>query len=427
VEIPRLYKGKDKTFFFVDYEGNQRKFATPQQFSVPALGMRQGDLANLPGGAAVDSTTGAPFPGNRIPLTRLNPVSQALLDNYLPLPNFANGTDTNANYRRQQPTPADINGYDIRIDQNISSKQQLYGRWSWKNVNTTIANPILPSDRDHETNRNLIVAHNYSIAPTLLNEVRFGATYYSIKVNFPISGADAVSRLGLVGLNLNDVPGVNAFPAFDFSDSTGFTAFGRDKTGVTRSETLQLADNLLWIKGKHTTKFGVDFRRVRYTDLESFGGSDDFGAFTFNAGTFSGNAFADFLLGLPSKTYVAQSGPDTRLHAYHTGFYAQDEWRANNRLTVNVGLRRQALPPFVSEIGNLGAFDPRNGGFILPDNGTARKGFLASINACPGVNPNLPCAPVEKASSTGRRERCSRVLQTQLSASYQSCLPPFRR
>jgi len=75
-----------------------------------------------------------------------------------------------------------------------------------------------------------------------LNEVRFGLTYYSRVVNFPISGASAVQQLGLAGLNLNDVPGVNAFPTFDYSDSTGFTPIGRDKTGVLRSQTIQFTD-----------------------------------------------------------------------------------------------------------------------------------------------------------------------------------------
>ena len=209
----------------------------------------------------------------------------------------------------------------------------------------------------------------------MLNELRFGTTFYTIGVHFPINGADAVSQLGLQGLNLSDVPGVNAFPLFDFSDSTGFTPFGRDKTGTMRSQTTQVTENLSWIKGKHTMKFGADFRKVRYTDLESFGGADDFGAFTFNAATFSGNAFADFLLGLPSRRYIAQSGPDTRLHAYQTGVYAQDEWHVSGKLTVNLGLRWQALPPFTSEINNLGAFDPSNGGFILPNGGAAVQGF----------------------------------------------------
>jgi hypothetical protein len=282
----------------VDYEGNRRRYTTPEVLSDPTGAMRSGNLTNLPGVAVVDPTTGNPFPGNQIPSTRVNPVAQSLPSNYVPLPNFGNGVDTNGNYRVQAPTPADLNGYDVRLDQNLSEKQQLYGRWSWKNVDTTTPNKLLLSEQDFETNRNLIVSHNYTIRQNLLNEARFGLTFYALKVNFPISGAAAVQTLGLAGLNLSDVPDVNAFPTFDFGDSTGFTPIGRDKTGTTRSQTVQFTDNLSWIRGQHTMKFGVDLRRVRYTDLESFGGSDDFGASTFNAGTFSGNAFTDLLLGL---------------------------------------------------------------------------------------------------------------------------------
>jgi len=423
VTIPGLYHGKDKTFFFADFEANRRRFATPQQFSVPTADMRAGILTNLPGDTAVDPSTGLPFPGNRIPANRLNPVAQSLFSNYLPLPNFGAGSDTNANYRRQEPTPANVNGYDVRIDQNIGSKQQLFGRWSWKNVDTTAANAILPSEKDHETNRNLIVSHNYTIRPTLLNELRFGMTYYAIQVAFPIAGADAVAKLGLTGLNLSDVPGVNAFPGFNYSDGTGFTPFGRDKTGVTRSQTAQVADNLSWVKGKNTMKFGGDFRRVYYYDLESFGGSDDFGQFTFAAGTFTGNAFADLLLGLPAKSYIAQSGPDVRARAFQTGVYAQDEWRAARNLTVNIGLRWQALQPFVSEIGNLTAFDTRNGGVIVPENATIRPAFLLTINGCPGVNPNLPCAPVTRAGDLGLgggvREFYKKNFQPRISVAYR--------
>jgi hypothetical protein len=423
VEIPHVYNGKDKTFFFADYEGNRRRFTTPEVLSVPTAAMRSGDLTNLPGGAVVDPSTGGPFPGSQIPLSRLNPVAQSLFDHYLPLPNFGNGVDTIGNYRVQAPTPANLDGYDVRIDQNLNSKQQLYGRWSWKNVDTDAVNGLLPTEQHLETNRNLILSHSYAIHPNLLNEIRFGLTYYALKVDFPISGAGAVQALGLTGLDLSDVPGVNGFPTFDFSDSTGFTPIGRDKTGITRSQTLQLTDNLSWIKGEHTLKFGVDLRRVRYTDLESFGGSDDFGSFTFNAGTFSGNAFGDLLLGLPSKSYIAQSGPDTRLHAYETGLYAQDEWHAAKNLTVNFGLRWQALPPFTSENANLGAFDPSNGGFIVPNNGTARAGMLETINACPGVNPALPCAPLERASQlglgNGLREFYKKNFQPRISLAYR--------
>jgi hypothetical protein len=217
-----------------------------------------------------------------------------------------------------------------------------------------------------------------------------------------------VQQLGLVGLDLSDHPNSGAFPTFNFNDGTGFTPIGRDKAGVTKSQTIQLADNLSWAHGKHTLKVGADVRRVAYADIESFGGSDDFGDFTFSSGTFTGNAFADFLLGLPAKTYIAQSGPDVLAHTIQTGIYGQDEWRLSNRLTLSFGLRWQALPPFVSPLNNLTAFDPRNGGVIVPDHNVPVQGFLESINACSGpynpygvANPALPCGPVESASSQG--------------------------
>ena len=122
----------------------------------------------------------------------MNSVARSLLDNYVPLPDFGDGTDTNGNYRLQAPTPAGIDGYDVRVDHNVSDRQQLYGRWSWKNVDSTVANQLLPSERDHETNRNLILSYNFAIRPTLLNEARFGLTYYARTVDFPISGAAAV-------------------------------------------------------------------------------------------------------------------------------------------------------------------------------------------------------------------------------------------
>src|SRR5208282_1267612 len=104
-------------------------------------------------------------------------------------------------------------------------------------------------------------------------------------------------------------------------------------------------------------------------------------------------------------TYVAQSGPDVHARAIQTGMFAQDEWRVSDRLTLSLGLRWQALPPFTSELNNLTAFDPRNGGIIIPNNNVPRAGFLETINACSssgvGVNPALPCGPVETASSVG--------------------------
>jgi hypothetical protein len=214
-------------------------------------------------------------------------VATTLL-NYIPAPNIlvsAANFGSQANYLQQTPTPSDTNGFDLRVDRTINSKQSLFVRWSWKRLNAqsltdsylSTLNSFLPPDHDTEHNNNLIVSHNYLITNNLVNEARFGVSLWQLQVRFPIQGAAAVSTLGLMGLDLNDHPNVRAFPIFNFSDDPGnYSPIGRDKDGTTKSQTVQFADNLTWIKGRHTMKFGVDTRPVAYVDLESFGGADDF-------------------------------------------------------------------------------------------------------------------------------------------------------
>ena len=435
--LPKINQGKVQTFFFADFEGNRRRYSTPLFLFVPTAAMRSGDFSALTT-PLMDPFTGKPYPGNKIPSGSacttsydcINPVATNLLDNYLPAPNIANAQfGVQANYLQQTPTPSSTNGYDVRIDRTLTSKQSLFVRWSWKHVSSTsltdtalaTQNSFLPPDKDLEHNKNVIVSHNYAITNHLVNEARFGLSFYQLQVVFPIQGATAISTLGLQGLDISDHPTTGAFPIFNFSDDVGnYTPIGRDKDGTTKSQTIQFTDNLTWVKGQHTLKVGADIQHVAYVDLESFGGADDFGEFVFDQSIFTGNAFGNLLLGLPTKTYTAQSGPDVHAHTVQTGVYGQDEWRVNDKLTLSFGLRWQALPPFVSDLGNLTAFDVRNGGIIIPDGNVPRAAFLASVNTCvPGsaaapcggpvdsalgcapVNPSLPCAPVETASSVG--------------------------
>jgi len=439
LEIPKLQRGKAKTFFFADYEGNRKRYSTPLFLFVPAVAMRSGDFSAL-STPLMDPFTGKAYPGNKIPSGSactssqdcVNPVATALL-NFIPAPNInvtAANFGSQANYLQQTATPSNTNGYDLRVDRTLTSKQSLFVRWSWKHLDgqsltdpyLNTLNSFLPPDHDNEYNNNIIVSHNYIFTDDLVNEARFGVSLWELDIHFPIEGATAISTLGLQGLDISDHPTTGAFPIFNFSDDPGnYSPIGRDKDGTTKSTTLQLADNLTWIRGRHTMKFGADVRRVGYVDLESFGGADDFGAFTFDQGVFTGNAFANLLLGLPTKTYVAQSGPDVHAYATQTGVYGQDEFRLNDRLTLSFGLRWQALPPFVSSLNNLTALDVRNGGIIIPVGNQPRPGFLESINTCVAgsgitcgtptaadvalgcvpVNAALPCAPVEYANTLG--------------------------
>jgi hypothetical protein len=108
------------------------------------------------------------------------------------------------------------------------------------------------------------------MTPRLLNEFRYGFTNVTTNVNFPIQGSAALSQLNLTGVDISQHPLTHAFPTFNFSAGTPFPVIGRDKAGVTQSKTTQFGDNLTYTFGKHTVKGGIDIRRVRYFDLESF-------------------------------------------------------------------------------------------------------------------------------------------------------------
>jgi hypothetical protein len=385
LSIPHLYSGKDKTFFFFDYEGNRRSTAIAQQFLVPTQAERSGNLA------ALCSTCSA------IPAGSINPTATALL-RYYPLPNVIG--QSNYNYENFQSTPARTDGADLRIDQTITSKQSLYGRFSRKNITEDYANPLLPNDSDSVHNLSLLVSHTWVLTTRLVNEFRFGFTNVTTSVGFPIEGADALSQLDLTGVNISQHPLTHAFPTFNFSTGTGFTPIGRDKTGVTQSKTTQFTDNLSWSRGKHTFKTGIDARRLRYADIETFLPSDDFGQFTFQP-TFTGNAFGDFLEGLPTTLFFAVSSPDVGGTAWQYSLFGQDEYQVTSRLTLSYGLRWQILPGFNEDGGNLANFDQRNNSIVVPNNLAAylaqqniqdsNIGFQQSFNACSLGYTALPC------------------------------------
>ncbi len=397
IVVPHLYDGHQRTFFFTTYEGNRRRLSTAQQLLVPTSTQRNGnDLAD-PNGQPI-----API----APAT-ISRTAQALLA-YYPLPNVAG--QSNYNYEHFQSTPATTDGADLRLDHTINTKQSIYARFSRKNITENFANSLLPNDVDSIHNRSFLVSHTFTITPHLVNEFRFGFTNVLTNVGFGIRGAGAVQQLGLLGVDLSQHPDTNAFPTFNFSNGTGFTQIGRDKTGLSSSKTLQFSDNATLALGSHTLKAGVDIRRVRYQDVELFLPSDDFGQFTFQP-TFTGNAFGDFLTGAPTTVFFAVSSPDVAGRAWQTAAFVQDTWQATPKLTVDAGVRWTALPPFYLLDGDAANFDQRTNSIIVPDAlaGTLQKqnlqgsnlAFQQSFNACNLNYTALSCTTYETASQAG--------------------------
>jgi hypothetical protein len=406
IDLPHIYSGRNRTFFFVDYEGLQKPQTVLLQANVPTEAMHRGDLTGVPGAIANDPGTGAPFSGNKIPDTRINSVARALLDNYYPLPNVPSGAAFN--YRRLGSAASQTNGYDIRLDHILSSRQHIFGRWSGKQIHQQSPGQLIPDSVFDTSDQSLAVSHTLAPSATLSNEFRLGFSRSHSIQNFPISGKAVAAQLGLAGLNLTNAPDTGGFPGFFFLDGS-FTNIGFWRPADNESRTFQYTDTLSWIRGRHTLKFGADARRVGYQYPLHLGNTDDFGEFDFSGAAFSGNEFADLLLGLPYMSSYGALGPSINGFSNVGSVFAQDSWRVTSRFTLDFGLRWEVHPAFREASGEITNFDHQTGDVIIPDHTLPpAPGFLAAIQAC-SVTSAGPCTKILTASQVGLPEGLRRT------------------
>lgn len=415
VLLPK-YKGRDRTFFFVDYERNMQRSALSLVDNVPTPDMVAGDFSALDT-PLINPFTGQAFPGNRIPSSMFNPVSQKILDTFFPAPTTASTgpLDPTSNYLVNLPQPVTTDLYDIRIDQKLTSKQSIFGRFSWKNQSSSVPQELGTKTGPTDTTlspRSIAISHNYSIKPNLLNELRVGWLTQTSNYSYPKfpNGAQLISDLGLTGLG--PFPPGSALPGFSFSGSSGLTSAGGSRQELLQEHKIQIADNLTWIRGRHTIKTGFDLRILQNSDYINFIGADNFGNFYFND-TFTGYDFADFLLGLPTESDIANAGPNFDGHAKAYGFFVQDSFKVTPKLTVEYGLRYEYHPPFHDTTLQTANFDNTTGAVVVPNQKSlnlAGAPFLQSINACGLATPNpteyglFPCTPVQTAQQAGYPE-----------------------
>lgn len=357
LSIPKLYSGKDRTFFFAGYEGLKLPRETVLLQNVPSLALRQGDLSAI-SASFLDPTTGQPFPGKQIPLTRISPLALNTLQYLFPLPNTGSANAISNNYVQNFPEPITSHQGDLRVDQTITSKQTMFARLTYKNRDVitvpTTGSVMQGPYSQPERVFGVTIAHNYVISPTIVNELRMGATGINNQRTFGVDPADISRKLGLNGLP--PFPAGNAVPNFVIQ---GFQQTGGTASNVGRQRTYQVLDNLTWTRGKHALKFGADYRFLEGLSVNVYAALR-LGQYTFDNSVtrnLIGAPYAAFLLGVPDQTRlntVTESNSDGYGSAY--AFYFQDDWKATPRLTINYGLRWEYHPMFIDRLSNATNF-----------------------------------------------------------------------
>jgi Carboxypeptidase regulatory-like domain len=355
---------RNKAFFFGDYQGLRQDQGRTFLFTVPTPEMRAGNLSAI-SNAIYDPLTGQRFQGNIIPADRINPIARGV-NNVYPLPNLPGIVN---NYIENNVLTNDLNAFDVRGDVNLASKGSLFGRYSRADrdyVDPPAGNQFMQGgNASNSGNYNAVIGHTYSFSGSKLNELRFGVNKYDLAQVGSDFGIPKNNELGIPNGNIEGQPytfGIADFtiPGYRSTGSPGFT------NSVRIGTTVQLSDTVSWLVGRHSFKFGGDYRHITstLTNPETMPrGRFTFGSqYTSNAGAAgTGDAYASFLLGFPNQ--INRDFVDTYPHVliHFVGFFAQDDFRVSRNLTVNLGLRWDLLTSPVEESNRQTNFSLQDG------------------------------------------------------------------
>ncbi len=442
--VPHLYNGHDKTFFFGDYQGTRIRQQALRNPTVPTLQERNSGFTNfqelilnqsgsstdalgrkMPQGTILDPATTRtitagqidPVTGllaanngvvrdpfyqgsltgirdfttpatealmNTLPASRLSPNAIKLLNAY-PTPNVTPAQFNNfglfSNHLVLRPQPDNTNQFDVRVDHNFSSKDQMFGRWSYsrrlRNVLNNFTGPIDDSgfgqgDRI-ETSFNSALSHTHLFSPTMINEARFGYSRLAENAQPAVALAQGIpQQFGIQGAPQG--PGLGGLPLINISgiSSVGPGEFASPNTRV--SDTAQLTENLTKTYHSHTFKggFEVQFIRFSFDNPRDPRGRIDFrGNYSGIPSVGLGSGMADLLL-TPIKSTVPNGidfeggpgfviadsnvAPDNVRRLY--GTYFQDDWKVTRKLTLNLGLRWEFFGQIRNRYGAQANFVP---------------------------------------------------------------------
>lgn len=403
VYLPKIYDGRDKTFFMYSWEAIRSSIPYPQTYTVPSLLQRTGDfsqtvqsngnpitiydpLTTTQSGSTYNRTA---FANNIIPTNRLDPVAKKILE-FIGKPNVP-GTKAGAQNLIVSPNPR-TDAYDqhvIRIDQVINSKNKFFSRYirgnrHEVNEDAGMAHDASPWYTHWRINQGINFDLTSSLSPTLVLSSRYGFIRHQFAIARYGDGFDP-TQIGFPSAMVSALPR-KFFPQVTFTD---YTTIGNTGSQFTYSGTHSWSESLTKIFGAHSVKFGSEFRIMtnNWQNPTSSLGTMAFNkAFTqkhpLTGDAASGNAVASFLLGYMASNSIPWNVAPAYSNRYYVGFF-QDDWRVNSRLTLNLGFRWDYESPQTERYNQMNAGFDANADSPLQSKvtGTTVKGGLLFANA----------------------------------------------
>jgi hypothetical protein len=362
--IPGVYNGKNRTFWFFNYEGSREGVPRANVNTVPTELERMGDFsqsrvrsgANVlpvtiydPASTRLQGNTFVrdPYPGNRIPSSAVDPIARQIVALY-PLPNASGDPVTGAgNHLLSFKDPVFDNGYVWKIDHRFSDRHSVFFRYSWRQFGVDRQGAFknaVTGDIDRRDAPGVAFDDTFAVNPTTVLNFRYGLARFTTLSQSDNVGSD-MSALGFSPSFISLLP-FQAIPSISISNGlTSLSAANKSSRGAEDSHTGRAS--IMKVAGRHTVKTGAEFRLLN-SNVASLG-ANAAGAFSFDqgftrgpnpqvAGANLGHGLASFLLGVPASGSVANNAA-TADQTNYKGFFIHDDWRVSNRLTLNLGVR----------------------------------------------------------------------------------------
>ena len=355
VDIPAVYNGKNKTFFFVSYEGTRiHTIGSTSSEYVPTQADLNGDFsayltasnpANAVGKATtiVDPLTGTPFPNNQIPVSRFDPASLAFTK-YLPA-----GVGSGLTFYTL-PTIQDFDEATVRVDQTLSTKDHLTGRYFFDRFSNAgfldLHNYPAQSSNAIIDSHNFMLNETHLFTPSFLSDFRVSVVR-EVSSRGPAAGSIDATQLGV---KMYEPPGDHILESLSVSS---FFSVGQSDPATFTRDQYSVNEDLSLVRGHHTMAFGVDAIRAWVLIRNQFHQPGNFG-FTADVTNLS---LASYFLGY-LRTFLQGNGEfkDNRVNSF--GLYFQDDWRVSRKLTLNLGLRYDPYFPWKETKGRIEIFNP---------------------------------------------------------------------